>query len=43
MRHPFATLAMNVGIELADLQHLLGHENPATMHVSKRKPLKQLA
>ncbi|MBU5252399.1 tyrosine-type recombinase/integrase [Lysinibacillus capsici] len=30
MRHTFATLAMDAGIELADLQHLLGHENPAT-------------
>lgn len=30
MRHTFATLAMDAGIELADLQHLLGHSNPAT-------------
>ena len=30
MRHTFATLAMDAGIELADLQHLLGHENPST-------------
>jgi len=30
MRHTFATLAIDAGIELADLQHLLGHENPST-------------
>lgn len=30
MRHTFATLSMDAGIELADLQHLLGHEDPAT-------------
>lgn len=30
MRHTFATLAMDAGIELADLQHLLGHSSPAT-------------
>ena len=30
MRHTFATLSMDSGIELADLQHLLGHEDPAT-------------
>lgn len=29
-RHTFATLSMDAGIELADLQHLLGHSNPAT-------------
>lgn len=29
MRHTFATLAMDAGIELADLQHLLGHSDPA--------------
>lgn len=29
-RHTFATLSMDQGIELADLQHLLGHSNPAT-------------
>lgn len=30
MRHTFASLSMDAGIELADLQHLLGHSNPAT-------------
>lgn len=30
MRHTFATLSMDAGIELADLQHLMGHSNPAT-------------
>lgn len=30
LRHTFATLSMDAGIELADLQHLLGHSNPAT-------------
>ncbi|MEG0259914.1 MAG: tyrosine-type recombinase/integrase [Lysinibacillus sp.] len=30
MRHTFATLAMDAGIELADLQHLLGHTDPST-------------
>lgn len=30
MRHTFATLAMDAGIELADLQHLLGHSDPST-------------
>ncbi|UUV26126.1 MULTISPECIES: tyrosine-type recombinase/integrase [Lysinibacillus] len=30
MRHTFATLSMDSGIELTDLQHLLGHEDPAT-------------
>lgn len=29
-RHTFATLSMDAGIELADLQHLLGHDNPST-------------
>lgn len=29
-RHTMATLAMENGIELGDLQQLLGHENPAT-------------
>jgi site-specific recombinase XerD len=30
MRHTFANLSMDVGIELADLQHLMGHSNPST-------------
>lgn len=30
LRHTFANLSMEAGIELADLQHLLGHSNPAT-------------
>jgi integrase/recombinase XerD len=30
MRHTFATLSMDAGIELADLQHLLGHSDPGT-------------
>lgn len=30
MRHTFATLSMDAGIELADLQQLLGHSDPAT-------------
>lgn len=30
MRHTFATLSMDAGIELTDLQHLLGHSNPST-------------
>lgn len=30
LRHTFATLSMDAGIELADLQHLMGHSNPAT-------------
>jgi site-specific recombinase XerD len=30
MRHTFATLSMDAGIELADLQHLMGHSEPAT-------------
>ena len=30
LRHTFANLSMDSGIELADLQHLLGHSNPAT-------------
>ena len=29
-RHTFATLAMDNGIELGDLQQLLGHSNPST-------------
>ncbi|WP_368657617.1 site-specific tyrosine recombinase/integron integrase [Metabacillus halosaccharovorans] len=38
-RHTFATLAMENGADLADVQHLLGHEDPATTliysHVSE--------
>lgn len=30
MRHTFANLSMDAGIELADLQHLMGHSDPAT-------------
>lgn len=30
IRHTFATLSMENGIELADLQSILGHENPST-------------
>lgn len=30
LRHTFATLSMENGIELADLQSILGHENPST-------------
>lgn len=30
MRHTFAQLSMDSGIELADLQHLMGHSNPGT-------------
>jgi site-specific recombinase XerD len=30
LRHTYATLSMDAGIELADLQHLLGHSNPGT-------------
>ncbi|TQR21784.1 tyrosine-type recombinase/integrase [Psychrobacillus vulpis] len=30
MRHTFATLSTDAGIELADLQHLMGHSNPGT-------------
>jgi len=30
LRHTFAMLGMESGMEIADLQHLLGHENPAT-------------
>lgn len=30
MRHTFAQLSMDAGIELADLQHLMGHSNPST-------------
>lgn len=30
MRHTFATLSMDAGIELTDLQHLMGHSNPST-------------
>lgn len=29
-RHTFANLSMDQGIDLADLQHLMGHENPST-------------
>jgi site-specific recombinase XerD len=32
-RHTFATLAMENGADLADVQHLLGHENPATSQI----------
>lgn len=30
MRHTYAMLSMEAGIELTDLQHLLGHSNPST-------------
>lgn len=30
MRHTFAMLSMDAGIELTDLQHLLGHSDPGT-------------
>lgn len=30
LRHTFAMLGMESGMEIADLQHLLGHENPNT-------------
>lgn len=30
MRHTFARLSMDAGIDLTDLQHLLGHSNPST-------------
>ncbi len=30
LRHTMATLAMENGIELGDLQQLLGHDNPST-------------
>jgi len=30
LRHTFGNLSMNAGIELADLQHLLGHSSPST-------------
>ncbi|MEK4403423.1 tyrosine-type recombinase/integrase [Sporosarcina sp. FSL K6-6792] len=30
MRHTFAQLSMDAGIELSDLQHLMGHSNPGT-------------
>lgn len=30
MRHTFATLSTDAGIDLADLQHLMGHSNPST-------------
>jgi site-specific recombinase XerD len=30
MRHTFANLSMDAGIDLADLQHLMGHSNPST-------------
>lgn len=30
LRHTFANLSMEAGIELADLQHLMGHSSPGT-------------
>jgi site-specific recombinase XerD len=40
-RHTFGTLAMENGADLADVQHLLGHEDPATTlvysHVSEER------
>lgn len=30
MRHTFATLMRDAGIELGDLQELMGHSTPAT-------------
>ena len=30
MRHTFANLKMDAGVDLADLQHLLGHSDPST-------------
>ena len=30
LRHTFANLSMDAGIELADLQHLMGHSSPGT-------------
>ncbi|MCM3444390.1 site-specific tyrosine recombinase/integron integrase [Metabacillus halosaccharovorans] len=40
-RHTFAQLAMENGAELADVQHLMGHENPSTTlvysHVSEER------
>lgn len=30
IRHTFAQLAIDAGIELTDLQHLMGHSNPST-------------
>ena len=30
LRHTFALLSTNQGVDLADLQHLLGHSNPST-------------
>lgn len=30
MRHTFATLSTDAGIDLADLQHLMGHSSPST-------------
>lgn len=30
LRHTYATLSADQGIDIADLQHLLGHEDPST-------------
>jgi integrase/recombinase XerD len=45
MRHTFATLSMDSGIELADLQHLMGHSDPATtlVYASVSEERKQAA